>query len=100
MEDGKCMERFNKDTSNNLTDEENALVAALMHYPLLEEVFDQNNAQNLAVIRQKMLSTITELERVVRRGSQVEAEKSSRIILAFRTTLDFLDELDHRRRAN
>ena len=94
------MERFNQDTSNNLTDEEKALAAALVHFPLLEEVFDQNNGQNLAAIRQKMLATITELERVVRRGSPMEAEKSSRIVQAFQTTLDFLDELEHRRRSN
>ena len=83
-------------TSDNLTDEEIETINTILHYPSLENVFDQEQ-QNLTEKRQNMLSTVAELERVVRRGSKAEAEKATRIIEAFQTTLNFLDELEKMR---
>ena len=91
------MKRSQPKTSEKLTDEERETINALLHYPSLDKVFDQNEPQSLVEMKQKMRSTITELERVVRRGSQTEAEKAARIIEAYQTTLRFLDELERRR---
>ena len=84
-------------TSDNLTDEEIDTLNTILHYPSLENAFDQEQPQNLSEKRQKMLSTVAELERVVRRGSKAEAEKATRIIEAVQTTLNFLDELEKTR---
>lgn len=88
------MKRFEVEPSAELTDAERELVETLLNYPSLEKIFDSGAPHNQAKIRQNMQARISELERVVRRGSRAEAEKAARVVEAIQTTLRFLDELD------
>jgi len=50
-------------------------------------------------MKQKMQSTIDDLERVIRRGTKDDAEKAARVVEAYKIVLGFLDELETARRA-
>lgn len=91
------MKKLKAETSDTITEEERDTIETLLNYPSLEEVFAENAATGAEKIKQKMLSTVADLERVVRRGSKEEAEKASKITAAYQTTLSFLDELEQRR---
>lgn len=78
----------------NSTVETAETIKSLLHYPSLERVFDPTDARRLPALKQKMRSTIDDLERVVRRGSKDDAERAARAVEAFKVTLDFLDELE------
>lgn len=84
--------------ANNSTEVERKTAELLLKYPSLEEVFDENQLRNLPETKRKIEETINELERTVRVGSKEEAEKASRVIEACTTTLDFLAELEERRK--
>lgn len=90
------MKQFKAESSGAITEEERETIETLLSYPSLEKVFAENVRTGSEKIRQKMLSTVADLERVVRRGSKEEAAKASIITTAYRTTLDFLDELEER----
>jgi intergrase/recombinase len=87
------MNRF-KTAADQLTDEEKQTIESLLKYPQLEKVFDRNEPHNLAETKQKMRVTVTELERVIRSGTKSDAENAARIAEAYRTTIEFLEELE------
>lgn len=73
--------------------------AALFNYPTLGRLFDgDDSARALGEIRARLTDTRNDLERVVRRGTQQDADRAACISRAFTVTLDFLDELDRIRR--
>lgn len=88
------MKHIQNQESDNLTGEEIETIKSLLNYPTLEKVFDQQQPQNLSSFKQKIRQNITDLERIIRRGSQSEAEKSAKVIKAFQTTFDFMEELE------
>ncbi|MEP6901864.1 MAG: hypothetical protein ABJA66_08945 [Actinomycetota bacterium] len=92
------MKHLKAETADQLTDEEKETITSLLKYPSLEKVFDPNKPQSLAAVKQKMRSAIAELERVIRSGTKFDAEKAAEIAAAYRTTIDFLDELEQRRK--
>ena len=77
------------------TREERDLIESLVKYPSLENAFDRAAAPGFAEIKQKMQATVTNLERVIRRGERSDAERASVIVRAYRTTFDFLGELEN-----
>ena len=80
------------------TNEENEQIAeSLLIYPSLEKLFDSDQIQSAIGLKEKMNLTISELERIVLRGTKEEAEKASKIIKAYQITLSFLDELENLR---
>ena len=85
--------------AENLNAEEIETVKFLLNYPSLEKVFDQTDSRNLPAMKQKMQSTVDDLERVIRRGTKDDAEKAARVVEAYKTVLGFLDELENRRQA-
>lgn len=74
-----------------LTDD---VIKALLNYPSLEKVFNYQHPQNKERTKQKMQTTVTELERIVRRGRKNESERAVKVITAYRTAIKFLDELE------
>lgn len=90
------MKQSKAENSEEPTDEERETIESLLNYPSLENAFAESGGGGKQ-LKQKMLLTVAELERVIRRGSRMEAEKASVITAAYRTTLDFLDELEARR---
>ena len=82
-----------KNVTPEPTDEEKELIETLVKYPSLETAYDASSA-SFAEIRQKMHSSITSLERVVRRGDRANAERAALVIGAYQTTLSFLNELE------
>lgn len=76
------------------------IIQSLLNYPSLEKVFEAGDGRNLAATRSKMQATIDELERVIRRGTNADAEKAAVVVKAFQTVLNFLDELENLRRSS
>ena len=66
----------------------------LIEYPALESVFDRNAPAGFSEIRQKLLSTVTNLERVIRRGEKSDAERAAIIVTAYQGAINFLSELE------
>lgn len=83
---------------DEITQETLEIIEALLKYPSLEKTFDAKQPENFAKTRQRMQTVVAELERVIRRGKQDEAEKAKKIAEAFHVSLKFLDELDRLRR--
>jgi hypothetical protein len=83
-----------KNLEPELTTEEQELIESLIKYPALESAFDRNAPAGFAEIRQKLLSTVTNLERVVRRGEKSDAARAAIIITAYQTAISFLSELE------
>lgn len=92
------MKRFEPETTVEPTDDERETIESLLNYPSLERAFAGDIAAGAEKIKQKMRSSVVELERVVRRGAQNEAEKAERVLAAYKTTLQFLEELENRRK--
>ena len=93
------MNRFqSQEKPIDLTEEERETIAALLHYPALEKVFDHAQPPQLEDLRRKMQSNIVELERIVRSGARSEADRAATIIEAYRTTLGFLGVLEEARK--
>ncbi len=88
------MNRFKTAAADQLTDEEKQTIESLLKYPQLEKVFDRNEPHNLAETKQKMRVTVAELERVIRNGTKSDAENAVGIAAAYRTTIEFLEELE------
>lgn len=93
------MKHSKVEVPDKLTGEEQQVIESLLKYPSLEKVFAENTSPGLEKIKDNMQSTIAELERVVRRGAQADAEKAVKISAAFQTTLNFLDELENIRQS-
>lgn len=93
------MKRPDTGSPEEMTEEETETLKALLDYPSLENFFDSAAGTDRQVLREKMLSTVDELERVIRRGSGEDAAKAAKAVAAYRTALDFLDELATRRPA-
>lgn len=93
------MKRIQAETPGALTGEEKETIESLLQYPSLEHVFDASQPHNLAATRKKMQASVAELERIVRSGSKTEADRAERIIAAYKTTADFIDELERLRGA-
>lgn len=74
------------------------VIEALLKYPSLEKTFDAKQPENFVKTKQRMEAVVVELERVVRRGKQRDAERAKKIAEAFKISLNFLDELDRIRR--
>lgn len=89
------MKRTTSETSDELTEQERETVKTLVNYPKLEQTFAESNGAEK--IKRKMRDKITEVERVIRRGTQSEADKAAKILAAYQTTLDFLEELERLR---
>lgn len=89
-----------KQTAPNqpISPEEQRLIESLLHYPSLDRVFDPTDEKKFIALKQKMQLTIDDLERVIRRGSNEDAAKAAKVIEAYRVSLNFLDDLDSRRR--
>lgn len=83
-----------KPVQNEPSAAEIEVIEALLKYPALESVYDRNAAAGFSGIRQRMQATLTDLERVVRRGDRASAERAARIVTAYNTTLAFLNELE------
>lgn len=75
------------------------IIESLFKYPSLEKVFDPLDEKRYSELKQKMQATVSDLERVVRRGSNDDAAKAAKVIEAYRTSLKFLEDLDARRRS-
>lgn len=84
--------------SEKITTEELEVIEALLKYPSLEKVFDNNSPAAYEKTRHKMNAVVVELERVVRRGTKQDAEKAEQIIEAYTTALNFLGELEQMRK--
>lgn len=80
------------------TPEELETIAALLKYPSLEKVFDAGAPDGYERTKKTMNGVIVELERVLRRGTKKDAERAEIILEAYRTALNFLDELENIRR--
>lgn len=92
------MKRFKVETPIEMTEEERETINSLVNYPSLERAFGGDVASGAEKIKQKMAESVAEFERVVRRGTQSEAEKAGRVLAAYKTTLAFLDELESLRK--
>ena len=67
----------------------------LFNYPTLERLFAaRDGAGTISEMRRRMMQTMEELERVVRRGSKEDAESAVRVIGAYRTAFELLEELE------
>ncbi len=88
------MKRIQAEPAEQLTDEEKETIKSLLRYPSLERVFDPNEPHNLAETKKKMQSNIGELERIIRGGAKADADRAAKIVAAYRTTINFLDELE------
>ena len=79
---------------NNSNKGSSKLAETLLNYPSLEKIFDPAKPERFLEVKEQMRNAITEQERVVRRGTKLEAEKAKRIAEAYRITIDFLSELE------
>lgn len=86
--------KFFSSESDKPTPDELEVIEALLKYPSLEKVFDKSAPDNYSKTKQKLKAAITDLERVIRRGTKLDSEKAEKIITAYRTALSFLDELE------
>ncbi|MET0753982.1 MAG: hypothetical protein ABWZ66_11435 [Pyrinomonadaceae bacterium] len=77
------------------TEEERELIETLIKYPALEAVYERNAPAGFSGIRQNLLSTVTNLERVIRRGEKSDAERAATVVEACRTAINFLSELEN-----
>lgn len=84
-----------KNLEPELSKEERGLIESLIKYPALESVFDQNAPAGFSEIKQKLLSTVTNLERVIRRGEKSDAERATIVVTAYQTAISFLSELEN-----
>ncbi len=84
--------------NQKISPEELEIIESLFKYPSLEKVFDPTDEKQLTTLKQKMQATIEDLERVIRRGSNEDAAKAAKVVEAYKISLNFLDELDQRRR--
>lgn len=89
------MKRFTDETPVELTEQERQTIETLVNYPNLERAFAENIGAEK--IKQTLREKIVETERVIRRAAQAEADKAARILTAYQTTLDFLEEIEHLR---
>jgi hypothetical protein len=88
-----------KNLTSESTEEERKLIETLIKYPSLESVFDQNQPSGFAEIKQKLQETISNLERVIRRGEKTDAERAGVVIEAYQTAINFLSELETLRKS-
>lgn len=93
------MKQSESSQAEKLSSEEMETVKSLLNYPSLERVFAQNDSRSPSAMRQKMQSTVADLERVIRRGTKDDAEKAAKAVEAYKTVLSFLDELENARQA-
>lgn len=92
--DEKPIKVNNSELNQKISPEESELIESLFKYPSLEKVFDRTDARQFSAMKLKMQGTVAELERVIRRGSQEDAEKAAKVAEAYQTALKFLDELE------
>lgn len=92
------MKKNTAETPAELTAAERETIETLVNYPNLERAFAENSNAGAEKTKQKLRERIVEIERVVRRGTQSDADKATRILNAYQTTLDFLEELEQIRR--
>ncbi len=91
-------------TENNLQNQISSFgisiedIAKILNYPSLDKLFDDNNPNALADIRVKFNQTKQDLERVIRQGSKIDAEKADKTMKALNITLDFLANLEELKR--
>lgn len=88
----------NPESNQKLSPEETELIESLLKYPSLEKVFDPLDEKKFSAMKLKMQTTIDDLERVVRRGSNEDAAKAAKVIEAYKISIKFLEDLDERRR--
>ena len=93
------MKQSKSNEPEKLNREEIETINSLLNYPSLEKVFDPTDSRSPSEMKQKMQSTIDDLERVIRRGTKGDAEKAARAVEAYKTVLGFLDELETARQA-
>lgn len=91
------MKQSKANQAENLNPEEIETIKSLLNYPSLENFFDPTDSRKQPEMRQKMQSTVDDLERVIRRGTKDDAEKAARAVEAYKTVLSFLDELENMR---
>lgn len=60
------------------------------HYPLVEQLFATGGAREM---RARLVRTLEDLERVVRRGPPDDVPAASKAILAYNLAIEVLDEL-------
>ena len=83
-----------KNLTSEPTAEELELIETLIKYPSLEDAFDRTSTAGFAEIKQKMQATITNLERVIRRGGKSDVERATIVVAAVQTVISFLGELE------
>lgn len=91
------MNSFNS-KPEEMTRETLEVIEALLKYPSLEKAFNADQPENFVKTKQRLQAVVIELERIVRRGKQQDAERAKKIAEAFKISLNFLDELDTIRR--
>lgn len=87
-------------SDHKVSSDESELIESLFKYPSLENVFDSQDAHQLAAMKSKMQATVDNLERVIRRGTKEDAGKAAKAVEAYRTALSFLNELEAIRQAS
>jgi len=61
-----------------------------LHYPLVEQLFATGGVRDM---RARLVRTLEDLERVVRRGPPDDVPAASKAILAYNLAIEVLDEL-------
>jgi hypothetical protein len=75
-------------------------LSALFHYPALGSLFETAAAPALADMRARLKRTHQNIERVIRHGSKQEAERATRVALAYKIMFQLLDELEKMQRTS
>lgn len=74
-------------------------LSSLFHYPALGSLFETAAAPALADMRARLKRTHQNVERVIRHGTKQDAERATRVALAYKTMFQLLDELEKMQRA-
>lgn len=91
------MKKAEKDNKTEFTEEEKELIRKLLEYPSIENAFASGMPLKKLQTVQRLNSVIENLERVVRRGSQSDAEKAKRAAESCRITLNLFGEIEQLR---
>lgn len=79
---------------NGLT---SADVAALTHYPSLDQLFHERDSSALNAMKNRLETTFQNFERVILHGSKGDSERAQAASVAVRNALDFLQMLEQLR---
>jgi hypothetical protein len=72
-------------------------LASIFKYPSLDSLFE-GDGSGLTEMRQRLMRTNQELERLIRHGSTEDARRATMISRAYQVTLSLLDEIEASRK--